>query len=95
MKQPNNLVFDLGKLCSAILPEKQTWSIEDIYNELYGASEIEKEEAIENLKKILKDLERKGAVIFVNGFESIKLIEPKLLELAKIPELDDKNNLNR
>ncbi|MDQ4073373.1 MAG: hypothetical protein M3162_03610 [Thermoproteota archaeon] len=69
-------------MCSSVLPEKSTWSIDEIYNKLYGDSENEKQKTLENLKAGLKRLEEKGAVIFVNDFESISLVEPKLFELV-------------
>ncbi len=81
MNQTDSLVYRLQKLCSSVLPEKSTWSIDEIYNKVYGDSEYEKQKTLENLKEDLKILEEKGAVIFVNDFESISLIEPKLFEL--------------
>jgi hypothetical protein len=80
VNQTDNLIFRLQKLCSAVLPEKSTWSLDEIYNKLYGGSN-ERLKTLEDLKTDLKKLEEKGAVIFVDDFESISLVEPKLLEL--------------
>ncbi len=84
MNQTDSLVYKLQKLCSSVLPEKSTWSIDEIYNKLYGDSKYEKQKTLENLEEGLKRLEEKGAVIFVNDFESISLVEPKLLELVEM-----------
>ena len=55
-------------------------------------SGYEKQETLETLKKNLKSLEEKEAVTFVDGFNSINLVEPKLSELVENPRQDDKNN---
>ncbi|MBA3750323.1 MAG: hypothetical protein H0X03_05425 [Nitrosopumilus sp.] len=87
----NNIIYELHKLCSVILPEKTTWSIDEIYNQLFQDPKYEKQETTEILKKQLKSLEGKEAVIFVDGFNSINLVEPKLLELVDIPRQNDKS----
>ena len=72
MKQlDNNIVYELHKLCSVILPEKANWSIDEIYNQLFRDSGYEKQETLETLKKNFKSLDEKEAVIFVDGFNSI------------------------
>jgi hypothetical protein len=85
MNQLNNIIYELHKLCSVVLPEKVTWSIDEIYNQLNRDDKNEKQQIIETLKKNLKSLEEKEAIIFVDGFNSINLVEPKLLELIDIP----------
>ncbi len=93
MNHLNNFIYELHKLCSVILPEKVTWSIDEIYNQLYHDDKNEKQQTMETLKKDLKSLEEKEAIIFVDGFNSINLVEPKLLELVRIPRQNDKNNI--
>ena len=79
----NDIIFELYKLCSAVLPEKTTWSIDEIAVHLSSNLELTtKKELADKLKQILKELEQKQAVIFVNGFEAFNLVEPKLLELV-------------
>ena len=83
-EKDHDVIFELYKLCSAVLPEKNTWSIDEISQRLFIESESSKNTKIskDRLKEILKELEQKQAVIFVNGFEVVNLVEPKLLELA-------------
>ena len=79
----SDIIFELYKLCSAVLPEKTTWSIDEIAVHLSSNLELTtKKELVDNLKQILKELEQKQAVIFVNGFEAFNLVEQKLLELV-------------
>ena len=87
----NDIIYELHKLCSVIFPEKANWSIDEIYNQLYHGSGHEKQETLETLKKNLKILEEKEAVTFVDGFNSINLVEPKLSELVETPRQNDKN----
>jgi hypothetical protein len=92
MIQLNNFIYELHRLCLVILPEKVTWSIDEIYNQLYRDDKNEKQQTIKTLKKNLKILEEKEAVIFVDGFNSINIVEPKLLELIDITRQNDKSN---
>jgi hypothetical protein len=79
----NDIIFELYKLCSAVLPEKTTWSINEIAVHLSSNLKLtSKTEFVDRLKQILKELEQKQAVIFVDGFEAFNLVEPKLLELV-------------
>ena len=79
----DKIIFELYKLCSVILPEKNTWSIDEISTHLSTTEpNLSKTELVNKLKVILKELEEKQAIIFVNGFEAISLVEPKLLELT-------------
>ena len=80
----NDIIFELYKLCSAVLPEKTTWSINEIAVHISSNLKLtSKTELVDNrLKQILKELEQKQAVIFVDGFEAFNLVEPKLLELV-------------
>jgi hypothetical protein len=87
----NDIVYELHKLCSVIFPEKANWSIDEIYNQLFRDSEYEKQETLEILKRNLESLEEKEAVVFVDGFNSINLVEPKLSELVENPRQKDKN----
>ncbi|CAN5888952.1 hypothetical protein BH23THE1_BH23THE1_24590 [soil metagenome] len=55
-------------------------------------SEItDKSEIVDRLKEILKELEPKQAIIFVNGFEAFNLVEPKLLELVNVSKSNKKS----
>lgn len=79
----DDIIFELYKLSSVVLPEKNTWSIEEISKRLLIELKLTKEiEILDRLKKILKTLEDKQAVIFVKGFEAFNLVEPKLLDLV-------------
>ena len=80
----SDIIFQLYKLSSVILPEKNTRSIEEIYEHLYPQSNLHKPNLLSRLKMTLKKLEEKQAVIFVNGFTSISLVEPKLAELVDV-----------
>lgn len=63
--EENDVIFELYKLSSVVLIEKGTWSIEEITARLYAESELQKTEIVDRLKKILKKLEEKQAIIFV------------------------------
>jgi hypothetical protein len=82
-----DIIYELYKLASVILPEKSDWSIDDLYNHIYKNSESKKSEDLQKLKDILKNLEQKQGVVFKDGFNSIDLIESKLRELT-----DSKSN---
>ena len=86
--EENDTIFELYKLSSVVLPEKGTWSIDDIFAHLYPNSILQKTEIVDRLKVILKKLEEKQAIIFINGFESFKLATPKLLELMDVSKLN-------
>jgi hypothetical protein len=80
----NDIIFQLYKLSSTILPENNTRSIDEIYEYLYPNSQQEKSELFNRLKMTLKKLEEKQVIIFVDGFNSISLVELKLLELVDV-----------
>jgi len=84
MKQNNldteQIVYEIYKLRSAVLPEKNTWSIDEISERLSAEYQISRSELDDRLKVILKELEDKQAIIFINGFKAFSLVEPKLLE---------------
>ena len=80
----SDIIFQLYKLSSVTLPEKNTRSLEEIYKHLYRQSNLHRADLLSRLKMILKKLEEKQAVIFVNGFTSISLVEPKLAELVDV-----------
>jgi hypothetical protein len=80
----SDIIFQLYKLSSVILPEKKTRSLEEIYKHLYPQSSLHQADLLSRLKMTLKKLEEKQAVIFVNGFTSISLVEPKLAELVDV-----------
>ena len=80
----SDIIFQLHKLSSVILPEKNTRSLDEIYKHLYPQSNLHKADLMSRLKMTLKKLEEKQAVIFVNGFTSISLVEPKLAELVDV-----------
>ena len=81
MSNNNDIVFELYKLCTVTLPEKNTWSIDEIYDHIFSKSQLQKTETIDELKETLKMLEEKGAIIFADSFNSINLVAPKLSEL--------------
>ena len=64
--------------------KKNTRSLEEIYEYLYPQSNLHKADLLSKLQMTLKKLEEKQAVIFVNGFTSISLVEPKLAELVDV-----------
>lgn len=71
-----------------MLPEQNTWFIEEISKRLLIELKLTKEvEIVDRLKKILKTLEENQAVIFVKGFEAFNLVEPKLLYLVNPSKL--------
>jgi hypothetical protein len=82
--QEEELIFELYKLRSTVLPEKNTWSLDEISTHICNNSTWNKTELVDKLKVILDKLEEKQAVIFVNGYKAINLVEPKLLELVNI-----------
>ncbi len=84
----SDIIFQLHKLSSVILPEKNTRSLDEIYKHLYPQSNLEKSDAMRRLKMTLRKLEEKQAVIFVDGFNSISLVEPKLSELVDVSKSD-------
>lgn len=84
----NDTIFELYKLSSVILPEKGTWSIDNISAHLYPNTKLQKTVTGYKLKVILKTLEEKQAIIFINGFESFKLVKSKLLELVDVSKLN-------
>lgn len=86
--EENDTIFELYKLSSVILPEKGTWSIDDISAHLYPNTKLQKTEIGDKLKVILKILEEKQAIIFINGFESFKLVKSELLELVDVSKLN-------
>lgn len=81
----DKIIYELFKLSSAVLPEKNTWSLNELLERLLIDSDITSDiEMTTRLKKILKGLEEKQAVVFVNKYEAISLIEPKLQDLVNI-----------
>ena len=80
----DDIVYELYKLSSVVLPEKNTWSMDEVLSHLDAdGSRLRKTTiVVGQLKNILKRLEEKQAVIFVNGFDAFNLVEPKLLELV-------------
>jgi hypothetical protein len=80
----SDIIFQLHKLSSVILPEQNTRSLDEIYKHLYPQSNLQKSDAMHRLKMTLRKLEEKQAVIFVDGFNSISLVEPKLSELVDV-----------
>lgn len=84
----NDIIFQLYKLSSVILPEKNTRSLDEIYKHLYPQSNLQTSDLLSRLKMILRKLEEKQAVIFVDDFNSISLVEPKLSELVDVSKSD-------
>jgi hypothetical protein len=84
----SDIIFQLHKLSSVILPERNTRSLDEIYKHLYPQSNFQKSDAMHRLKMTLRKLEEKQAVIFVDGFNSISLVEPKLSELVDVYKSD-------
>jgi hypothetical protein len=84
----SDVILQLHKLSSVILPEKNTRSLDEIYKHLYPHSELQKSDLLSKLKRTLKKLEEKQAVIFVDGFNSISLVEPKLSEVVDVSKID-------
>lgn len=80
----DDIIYGLYKLSSVVLPEKNTWSIDEVVSHLAGdGSSLEKTRIVTGqLKNILNNLEEKQAIIFVNGFDGFNLVEPKLLEVV-------------
>jgi hypothetical protein len=76
-----DIIYELHKLSSSILPEKADWSIEELYNLIFKNTEPKKPEELEKLNDVLKNLEQKQGVVLKDGFNSIDLIESKLAEL--------------
>ena len=81
----SDIIFEIYKLSSSIIPEKNTWSLDEISTHITNnESLLSKPELMDRLRGILKELEGKQAVIFINGFESINLDEPKLFEIVNV-----------
>ena len=72
---------ELHKLCMVVLPEKSTWSIDEIHTNIYSNKSVDKSQSFQTLKNELKRLEVKGAVVLVDEYRSIKLVAPKISEL--------------
>jgi hypothetical protein len=64
-----------------VLPEKATWSIDEIHTHIYSNKSVDKSQSFQTLKNELQRLEVKGAVILVDEYRSIRLVAPKLSEL--------------
>jgi hypothetical protein len=79
-KNKDEIVSDLYKLCTVVLPEKSIWSLDELYTSIYNETESDAALPVrmEELKQVLRDLEQKQAVIFVDGFKSINLVRPQL-----------------
>jgi len=77
----NNIAYELYKLCSIKMSEKTTGSIDELYTHVFTHPSEENLISLQGFKDELKGMEEKGAVIFVDGFNSINLIAPKLSEL--------------
>lgn len=77
----HDIIYELYKLSSTILPEKADWSINDLFNHSFRDSSSKRPEEFQKLKEVLKDLEKKHAVVFKDDFNSIDPIESKLREL--------------
>ena len=77
----NNIAYELYKLCSVKMPEKTTWSIDELYAHVFTHPSEKNLITLQGFKDELKGMEEKGAVILVEGFNSINLIAPKLSEL--------------
>ncbi len=89
--EDNDVIYELYKLCSAVLPEKTTWSMNEIAVHISTNLMLtNKTELVYRLKEILKELEQEQAVIFVDGFEAFNLVEPKLLELVNVSKSSKK-----
>ena len=80
--QDEDIIFELYKLSSTVLPEKNTWSIDEISAHISSKFKLSQTELVEKLKVVLNKLKERQAVIFVNGYKAINLVEPKLLELV-------------
>ncbi len=90
--QDLDVIFELCKLSSVVIPEKNTWSLDELLERFIIESEItDKSEIVDRLKEILKELEQKKAIIFVNGFQAFNLVEPKLLELVNVSKSNKKS----
>jgi hypothetical protein len=76
----DNVVFELYKLCEVVLPEKDTWSIEEIFKHLYPNSQLQKTgKTFEELKEILIELSERQIIILVDkGYDRFKLLKQKL-----------------
>lgn len=77
----NDIIQELHKLCMVVLPEKATWSIDEIHTHIYSNKSVNKSQSFQTLKNELKRLEEKGAIILVDEYRSIKLVPPKLSEM--------------
>ena len=77
----NDILQELHKLCMVVLPEKATWSINEIHTHIYSNKSVDKSQSFQTLKNELQRLEVKGAVILVDEYRSIRLVAPKLSEL--------------
>lgn len=56
------------------------------YTHLYPEANLQNPELFDQLKQVLKYLEKSQAVIFTDDFNSISLVEPKLRDLVDIPK---------
>jgi hypothetical protein len=77
----NDIIQELYKLCTMVLPEKTTWSIDEIHTRIYSNKSVDKSQSFQTLKQELTRLEDKGAVVLVDEYQSITLVAPKLSEL--------------
>lgn len=89
MNKPDSssIIYELHKLSAVVFPEKPEWTIEEIYNNVYKDSKKYNQGSMENLKNVLIELEKKGAIIFLDGYKLINLVEPQLLELVNVPSM--------
>lgn len=79
------IIYELYKLSSVVLPEKNTWSLDELASRLCMIeSNLSKTELVDKLKLILNELKEKQAVILVNDSKVYSLVEPKLLELVNL-----------
>jgi hypothetical protein len=90
--QDLDIIFELYKLSSVVIPEKNTWSLDELLERFIIESETtDKSEIVDRLKQILNELEQKQAIIYVNGFQAFNLVEPKLLELVNVSKSNKKS----
>jgi hypothetical protein len=75
----DGLVVQLYTLCNSN-PNKETWSLDEIYETRYPNSTQDKSKTMETLKNNLKWLKSKEAVEYPNN-NSIKLVKYRLSSL--------------